>query len=332
MIFIRLLCRKKMNKLTDLQGYNICILAQEKIGDFLLLLPLLQAWKKYYPESSITVITSRHNKNLFEQIEIINRIIHLQSGKRSFYRTLNETGFDILYNPKDHISRTFLFLTLLIKATLKIGLKDWGNSGFYDILINPPPDSTILQKNMLIFSELGIDLDESDYYPDIPVKSASEANTVFSGIKGFKIGLNLSAGIRLREWPVVYWEKLISSFSAGEISFILFGMHKKQREINIICDKYTNAHSPGELKDIFQLNAYLRKLDLLITPDTALLHLACLQNIPVIAMFQNRQQNISRYYHDHIGNSLLVSSGLGIHAIEPISVITELRKWWFDKR
>ena len=108
---------------------------------------------------------------------------------------------------------------------------------------------------------------------------------------GFRVGLHLGAKNHLRRWPVENFVRLARSLSGGE--FILTGS-AGERALGAKFEKLLGAGlekpRPHVLNlmgatDLSELSRVLAGLDLLVTADTGVLHLAAALGTPALALF-----------------------------------------------
>ena len=149
---------------------SILIIAQDKIGDFILLTPVLYSLDKYFPGIEITVITTRHNYELCKSISFIKECITPNILSSEIKKRVLDKHYTMLFNPKDHISRSALIFTAKIKADFKVGFDDFCNRKFYDILLKNDKNQSIIEKNMMLLSMFTKPV-ANDYLPKIPDSS-----------------------------------------------------------------------------------------------------------------------------------------------------------------
>ena len=306
---------------------SICILAQEKLGDAILLIPLFKELKRCFPSVSLTIIASRKNDSFLQSIPFVDEVYNPKSSGKSFHVFARQRSFDILYNPKDHPSRTFLIMTLLIKAVCKIGFKHAFSHRFYDIALEKAKGLPIVELNLRLLSLFSEDIPDSRIAPaDLPVSHVDDAMAYFQTFARPIIGLNLSAGSPEREWSKDRWESLIARISPENATLFLFGMSDKSEMINSLISRYTHVISHHPLRSIAEVHGYMRNLDGFITPDTSLLHIALINGIRTVGLFTNNMENIKRFYTPADTSRIIISRSSSIRDIEPADVLQKLKE------
>jgi ADP-heptose:LPS heptosyltransferase len=304
---MELFVKPRYNHRLPAKPSTICIIAQEKIGDFILLTPLFPLLKKYFPNIYITVLASKYNYNLFQQLPDVDEVFCPKSNYWQFYKDIKHRKFDILYNPKDHSSRTFLILTAIIKAEYKIGIRGFHNRKYYDYLFEIPLHTYIVEKNLAICKLFNIRITKKDLIPKLPEPHNEQNVEYWKSFKKPIIGINLSAGSRFREWKEKKWLQFFEHFSNENASFLLIGMPDKKDMMERISSKYKNIFIMKRAKNIIELNEYTSHLDIVITPDTSVLHLSQINDLPTICLFQKNIDNIKRFYRQSPKTQIICS-------------------------
>ena len=106
--------------------HTILVQAQEKIGDAILLFPIIVGLKKMFPKSTIHILCSSKNEPILQAHKDVEKTMIYRSGRR-FWQILQETKYDLFYNPKDHPSITGFKIAKNVK---KHG-KTWRNYALY---------------------------------------------------------------------------------------------------------------------------------------------------------------------------------------------------------
>ncbi len=304
---------------------TICVIAQEKIGDFILLTPLFPLLKKHLPNIHITVLASKYNHKLFSQLPDVDEVICPKLNLWKFYKNIKHRKFDILYNPKDHSSRTFLILTAIINANYKIGIKHFHNKNYYDYLLKIPLHIYIVEKNLSICKLFNIRITEEDLIPKLPKPKNNQIEKYFQRFKKPLVGINLSAGSKFREWKEKKWLQFFENFSNQDASFLLFGMPDKKDIMERISNKYKNITIMKKAKDIIELNSFISHLDLMVTPDTSILHLAQINELPTICLFQKNVDNIKRFYRQSPKTQIICSPTDDINDIKTELIVEKTK-------
>ena len=113
-----------------------------------------------------------------------------------------------------------------------------------------------------------------------------------------RIGCNLSAGNPTRVWTVALARELIARILAflPDSRIILLtapGDRMRGREVEADFDDRVITTSPG--LTIAEVAALISQLDVLISPDTSLVHIARSFQVPVVGMYPRPAWNLARW-------------------------------------
>ena len=306
---------------------TIAILAQEKYGDAILLTPLLKSLKKEFPETKIHLFT--FNKTIAEFFNTDSNIavIHNVKGNPiSYFKGIFCQKFDVLFNTKDHPSTSFLINSLLIRAHYRVGIDNEFHRNLYNYLIDIDYHSPVALKNCGLMTILGKSVAQESCRPYLPPKPVSEKITQFleTSILEGAIGINISAGGPTRYWTEQNWEIFINAFPEQKIIVLSSPDDlEAKRKLEHTCS--TIIASPTTT-NLYEAGLIVEKLLLLVTPDTAMVHIASCFNTPVVGLFGKARQDLSRFKPFLIDYAMVVSPTQSVHDITANNVIDAVKK------
>ncbi len=281
---------------------HILIIKLDAIGDVLRATPLAVGLKKKYPNSFLTWLVGAESYDLLRNTPYIDRVVkYNQEGVDA----LSVQKFDILINLDKASHAAALAMRLDAKEKLGYGLDDKGfvfplNKGaeyHYNICLDNWGKKTTNEKNYqeLIFMIAGLNYSGEEYFMNIPKQSIEfakkflEDNSIQSS--DIVVGLNTGCGPAFphKKWTFEGYSKLIDKL-VKEINakIILFG-GKAELEYN--SKLYSNSEFKENLIDatgatsITELAALIGFCDVLVTGDTAGMHMAIALKKPVVALF-----------------------------------------------
>lgn len=276
---------------------SVIILAQEKYGDAILLTPLLKQLKWHYPDCAVHVVTfSRATYTFFQSDRNIDRLHFTRSSNAwPYYWQLLSRRFDILFNTKDHPSTSFLVQSILVRARSRAGIDCEYHRGIYDYLIDLDFHTPVALKNCGLLDILGKPVQHNECRPYLPQKPVSETVQAFLGsiAEHTATGINISAGGPTRYWTEENWKKLVGAFP-GE-TFMVFsapGDRKQKQRLELQCPNITAS---PDTENLYEVGLLTDKLKLLVTPDTAMVHVASCRNTPLVGLYGIAQQDQSRF-------------------------------------
>jgi heptosyltransferase-3 len=307
---------------------NVIILAQEKLGDAILLTPLLYFLKTAAPTTTIHVVTFGKNREFYEADPHVDRVFAVKPNIFAALRELRRNRYDVLINTKDHPSFSFLILTRLIKTDFRLGIFHPYHKGFFDHCITLDFHRHTVEKNCAFLTALKIPFNAAECRPRLPPVPASTAIREFTArlhsIPSPQIGVNLSAGEFDREWPLEKWRELLIKFPHTQ--FAVFAMPDKKKAKTYLETTFSHCTATPETTNIFDVAELLKYLDLLITPDTSLIHVCSCLNVPVVALYRSHLNHRSHFSPFRIPHRMVVSSTMFVHDIPVTPVVAAVHE------
>jgi len=305
---------------------SIAILAQEKLGDCILLTPLLENLRTLYPNLELHVITfSRASEQFLKHDPNITALHSVKHGAKDYMQKVLSTKFDILFNTKDSPSTNFLIQTALIRATCKVGHYNEFHAGLFDQYTSIPYQSHMALKNCALLQLLGHNLTPEACRPKLPPMPVSKAMQHFISTmpKEHCIGLNISAGEQNRTWPEARYKELVELLPAKQ--FIILSapedFEKKQR-----LEQQPNVTPSPGTKNLYEAGLLVVELQLLITPDTSLIHVASATSTPVLGLYREAPQDITRFGPFLVPSELVISATGEVAGITPGKVAVHIER------
>ena len=302
------------------------LLARECYGDAILMTPLIKSLRHEFPEASIYVIA--FTRIIYEFFSADCNITAVYHAKRNLHQNLFKLfpkKFDILFNPKNHRSKSFFFLSLLVRAKYKVGLRNTNHENIYDCLIDLPPGTHESLRNLSLLEALGKQLPKSyrPYVPEMPL--SEEIHAFIETLKESKfIGINISAGTPGGHRTVEQWLDLINNFP--DERFVIFSAPSDLEEKRAIERSHVNIlHSPST-RNLHEVWKSVENLKLLVTPDTSLVHIASCSDTPLVALYRNSQRDNIEYSPLSTLQEVLVSATPEIITIENEAVTSAVKR------
>ncbi len=295
--------------------------------------PMYSAIKDKYPDAAIHVLTSRHNHIILEHNPSIEKIfIYEKTPLKAIklLRDLRKEKYGYLIDPKDHFSRESRLFAKLIKAETKIGFNK-PSDDLYDRSIPSDIENKELHFVTRCFNTLehiGIDQPAKIPLPELFTSEDSEnyVNNFLSSLSDKKLlVVNISASKEEKMWGNEKWAEAINSIEDRYNIVLTYAPPEKERARQLLskCLQLIEFKSRS-LLDVVSL---LKKANLLITPDTALVHIASAFNIPLIALYYKWEASLNKFYPLSSKKEIILSNEEeSIKSIEPHLVIKAYEK------
>lgn len=277
-----------------------------QFGDMLANVSIFRAIKETYPESEITLIVSPQNFYAITKNKFIDRYYNFDKKKllsirymREFWRILQEP-YDVAVIPSTvSISSTSLILGRLANAKVRIGPASLnGEKNKYSYLVDRRikldwrkyPDAHVSDFGLEIIRPFGIttkDFSSNISFDQQDIK-VTEDFIKSGNIPENKIliGLHVGAGKPQNRWSVANYIRLIEELNDQfDCSFILTGSSSDLEEIKLVSAgvKVRTYHFLNHT--IPQLAALISRLNIFITNDTGVMHVAGTTPTPQISIF-----------------------------------------------
>ena len=301
---------------------KILIQSQEKIGDGILLFPLIYGMKSIFADCEIHVLCSRKNIEVFRKLNLVDDILVYRTGKL-FWKSLTLNDYDLFYNPKDHPSITAFRIAKNVRAKVKVCIAGTQQEQHYNYAIKSDYLESVIEKNCLLLKE---------YEPKIKIVPWLSLLENVNEIKN-QICINISADSNYRIWPIENWIQLMDMILSDDpsIKINIISMDRDQAKSKIIENKFGKSiKSLPQFNSILESSSIIQQSKMLISSDTAMIHLSDAAQTPVLGLFSADNRNVSRYKPFWVKNKIVQSDSLSIKNINPKSVFSEYNKLVVD--
>lgn len=267
------------------------------LGDAVLTLPFIKALSLRYPDAEIHLFVRKGVEPLFKaQKELAG--VHAfdkrgaQKGMKpalDFGAHIGRQGFDLWISA--HTSLRSAAVGMASGVSRRIGYDSpWYNGLIYtDTVKRRFEVLEEVERLMALGGPLGISGPAPECGLDIDEDVLEEARVFFSGFGERKVlGVNPGSTWETKKWPEHNFSRIIEKAVDSGYAVVLFGgpdevelagrVARQSGRENLI------ANLAGKL-NLPQLAAHLRMLDLYLTNDSGPMHIAWIQDVPVLAMF-----------------------------------------------
>jgi heptosyltransferase-2 len=290
---------------------KIVILALPGIGDALLATPMIELLRRAKPDAEIhAFVMFSAVREMFEKdpnIDIVHHHDFLNRPKREglkFLRELRKEKFDLSINIYPQNRREYNLITLLIGAKERIAVRyrrrDPQNLSWLNTKTVLEDDRLhCVEENVRLLSLIGIQHELSDEHLPPLRLTLSEQHEQFGEnwykknlhgdeklLIGFHAGTALFKNHINRRWApekfAVLAERLTNELGAR---VLLFGGPDDIDANRMILEKAKEYVTMVETKSILDSISVMRKLDLFVSNDSALMHIAAALQLPTVAIF-----------------------------------------------
>lgn len=290
---------------------RVLFLRHDRLGDMVISLPVFHNLKKLYPHIEIVVLSSPRNAIMIRQDDCIDKkYLYTKNIFRDLMtlRHIRRLHVDVVVDMILRDSVTSLILSQTASSPAwRLGLNKFDHAAYYDYNFKcwdkDQPHMLDYTLGLLGFFGLDVDRLEKQVPPCLPPPSLDAMDRWLASLNGAApgglIGLNISAGRPSRVWPKEKNAALITLvlkyYPAARI--IITSDSSEQRLAASLAagfpDRVT-AILPG--LNLLDVSALISRMQMLISPDTSLVHIARAFNVPVVGLYTRAREN---YQHWH---------------------------------
>jgi len=288
---------------------RVLFLRPEKIGDMVISLPTFDALRGRYPQLKISVLASPRNLALIKDDPRFERIFLYRKWTLEDFRQLAEIRrerFDCIFDMIDDDSVTTLFYSQLASPdAVRIGIGKRDHARFYDV--NYTHDDGvgdhIIDNTLKLLAPLGINGASVSGFaaphitPEVEARVKAFLESVPKEAKTL-IGLNLSAGKPNRIWPDDKAIELNRRLADGGVNghmIVIVAPGDRSRGEKAVSQMGKGVTLVPAGLDLIEVSALISRLDLLISPDTSLIHIARSFGVPVVGLYSRARKNFRRW-------------------------------------
>jgi ADP-heptose:LPS heptosyltransferase len=304
---LRRFTRKKSINFNIKNAKNILFFRYDRIGDMVITTPVFRELKLAYPEINITVLASKVNQSILLNNPYVNEVF--TNHKHNFFidlpilLKLRRRQFDVCVEFEHSVIPHAILRLMIIKPKKILSVIKEGRYGvngnelkLYDYFTKKPKDAHFRDIWLGLLEPFGINPKSRDY--DLFV--TNEQNIIAQKFvkqfpSKFLIGINLEGAVKGKK------------IESSELFQICQGLNDQTKNIQIIIlsapDNFQSAITKvkqmalnnvevGYKTDrILDVAALINHLDLIITPDTSIAHIASAFNKPVVTIHENNQDS-----------------------------------------
>lgn len=281
---------KNIEEISFYSNSRILFIRLNRIGDALVSTPLLSYIREEL-KCKIDILADSRNYIVFHKADFVDNLYVFPKGIKgfNFFRSIcKQNSYDAVVDLHDDISATVSFLIAASPAINKFGFAK-GNEKIYNKTVKRPDSTTvhIVDRVLTLAKLFELELPKEKLniiYKLLPesLKYVDNFLAINFHTQRFLVGINISAGSDARFWGVERYVNLINEVKKFNVNILIITAEKdyryaekiSQKKIPIFCEK-----------DFNKFASVVSKLNFLITPDTAVIHLASAYIVPVFGIY-----------------------------------------------
>lgn len=291
---------------------RVLVMRYDAIGDMVVTTPVLELLHRRLPDARIDVVSSRRNHSLLRDDDRVGKRFILGDGIAAMLRLARQArgeGYDVIFSFVLHRTTRGGMLANLIggPGALKVTLEHPSRRELYATLFNaqiPIPRDRYTMAEMqvrLVCATFGWEFDESMVEIGLRLPPAARRRAeefLASGSIDRFIALNISSGNPFRRWSmhrnIEFLEALLRR--EPEMHVVVISAPNEVYEARQIADTAPGrafAWPAGD--DILEVAALLEHAEVVISPDTSIVHLAAAARRPVLVLYSRLASFITEW-------------------------------------
>lgn len=295
-----------------------------RIGDMVLCTAAFSAIKRKYPDAEIYVISGSGNAEVLSNnpnIKQVIRLVKTPTGIAKLFVKLKTMKFDYWIDPKNHYSKQSNIIANIVRAKRKIYFQKNSavkseNKFFTDIVFDTLQELDIPKPQSPILPEM---------FPDSNAMKIAQNNLISNGKKN--IFINISATSALRIYSADNWISVLSDINTDDMNIYINSMPDEIKTAYRMSASYPGIKLLPKL-NISELAAFISKCDLVISPDTAIVHIAAAFRKNTVALYTDDKENLIKFGTNNPNAEIIkITNGADINQIPPNMISNSINKY-----
>ncbi len=274
---------------------RVLFIREGPLGDLVLTLGAIRAIAESHPGTTVDVIATDANAELLKGLPYVRRVITFPRGDR---RLANAVAVIRRFAPYDavvdgmlvhgHVRTRSIVFMLASRAPFWVGESGRRTSWVYNVAVPPAPDGLLhLERELRLAAPFLEDRAAVEARPMLVVDSGerawAERQWQSCGRSGARILVNLSAGHPARRWPDWRFGEVLEYLRRRDPDAIVVvvGLPQDAASVTALAQR---AGAIAHVPTMRQLVALVASAELVISPDTAVCHIASAFATPLVSL------------------------------------------------
>lgn len=328
---------KTLPKGIDFNRCTFLFVRQDRIGDVLVSTPLLHSLKRHYPDASVDFLLSTNNHFVLEHDPMVrNRWIYRKTlpGAIKTLFTIRRQRYDFVIDLMDNPSTTSTVICTWSGGQWTVGLSK-ENEYAYDITVPllSRKETHIVDRLGRFLTVFGIDPVKEEFRIQYLTAEESDrfADQFFRDHKllGRRvIGINISPVRGVRFWGRKNFQEALKSLvlKFPDAAFLVLSQPADREEAAAIAQPHPEILLAPLTSSFDRFAAIIRKLNLLLTPDTSAVHLAAAFTIPAVVLYVQSDKSLRIWEPYGSPNETLVTGVDDLSTIPVADVVAAVER------
>ena len=305
--FLRLLTHKKTTTFDIKNARNILFFRYDRIGDMVITTPVFRELKREYPEINISVLASKVNQTVLHNNPYVDKVYI--NYKNNLFRDLptllklRNKKYDVCVEFDHSVIPHSIARLRIIKPKIIISVVKEGRYGvkgseleLYDYFTEKSKDAHFQDIWLNTLSPFGVCPKSKQYdlfCTDQQKRKAVDFLLQFQ--KKIIIGINVEGAVKGKRITSDRLEEICHGIYHinKEVQIILLSSPKMYKNIVRLSQKMNLPYVVSSYKtaSVLDVAALIQNLQLIITPDTSIVHIASAFNIPIVSIHERNNDS-----------------------------------------
>ena len=273
-------------QITDIEIKTILVTEYHRIGDVLIIAPVLKSLKNKFPKAHLILICNKEVEQLASHLNLADEVLTMDApwtnwdwsifswlDIRSKAKKLSNKQIDLAFDFKGDIRNGwFLWLT---HPKISFGYNTTGGNYFFTNPMKMNQNIHQLHRAFNLVSTVGC-------------QQAEDKNGKWVFNNNGAVVIHNGASDNRRSWPIKHWIKLINLL-IDEFRIVIVDVKEAQQLIREVKDSRVEIFKG----DLIQFKSWLTYQKCLVAPDSMAAHLAAYLKIPVVTLFGSQDPQLS---------------------------------------
>jgi len=304
---LKLVSSKKPVNFDIKNAKNVLFLRYDRIGDMVITTPVFRELKLAHPHIKITVLASKVNEEVLTNNPYIDQIII--NHKNRFFSDLpslvklRQQKFDVCIEFDHSVVLHAILRLRVISPKIVISIKKDGRYGvngnelsLYDIYSEKPKKGHFRDIWLGVLKPFNVVPKSNDYNLFINDELIKQAqNYTKQHYPNFLVGINLEGAVKGKKikFPELFkiCEELNKQDKNIQIIILCAPNNFQETSLNVQKMALNYVEMSYKTNRILSVAALISQLDLIITPDTSIVHIASAFNKPVVSIHEDNRDS-----------------------------------------
>jgi len=273
-----------------------------KLGDSVVATGFFRALHQGLPNAEITVLASRESEPIYRTLGFL-KVIVVPKGMWPTVKAvwqLRKIVFDVLIETSHLISPKSIFLVGQTAAKKKISFKSMQPELFSDHIEFDEDFDHVTARYQRTLAALGIHTDDLSYQVNLPKDVESKIDGRIKEVLNDQpyIVINSFAAARMRNLNEASTRTLVQKLGAKFPGHLVVSVgtsgHMNGLKQWIEDSGLTNWRILPDCTEFFENSRLIEKADVVISVDTAIVHIACAFKRPLVGLYRLEPKNVAR--------------------------------------